>query len=385
MLPRMRPYIFSFRIGGVVVRAEPSWLFLALLVGWSLAVGFFPGFQQDFSTLTYVAMAVTGVAGLTFSIVAHELSHTFVGRAFGLPINHVTLFLFGGAAELEAEPETPFSELVMALAGPLMSLLLAGVFGLMGGALAPDTPDAPIGAMALVLGYLSFINLLLAMFNMIPAFPLDGGRVLRAILWMVTDSQRRATQWASGAGEFFAYVFMAAGAGLVLFAGAIGGVWWVLIGLFLRTAAVSARNEQDMRVSLARVSVGDLVSPVEAAQAEQSVAAFIDDVLVRHHRAWAPVVDADGRLVGGAGVDEARSVPADARDRTTLGQIAVPDSEAERVEAGTRASGAFARMQHHHLGRLYVVEDGRLRGVLSLGDLMEYSRMRRLFEEGGRT
>lgn len=381
MLPAMRPYIFSFRIGGVVVRAEPSWLFLALLVGWSLAVGFFPGFQQDFSTLTYVAMALIGVAGLTFSIIAHELSHTFVGRAFGLPINHVTLFLFGGAAELEAEPETPMSELVMALAGPLMSLLLAGLFGLMGGALVPATEGAPIGAIALVLGYLSFINLLLALFNMIPAFPLDGGRVLRAILWMVSGSQRRATIWASGAGEFFAYVFIASGAGLALFAGQLGGVWWVLIGLFLRTAAVSARNEQDMRQALARVSVGDLVSPLETARADQSVADFIDDVLVRHHRAWAPVVDADGRLVGGAGVDEARAVPADARDRTTLGQIAIPDGAGERIEADKRASGAFARMQHHHLGRLYVVEDGRLSGVISLADLMEYARMRRLFDE----
>ena len=133
MLQRMRPYIFSFRIGGVVVRAEPSWLFLALLVGWSLASGFFPGLRDDFSLPAYTAMAVAGVAGLTFSIIAHELSHTFVGRAFGLPINHVTLFLFGGAAELESEPETPMSELVMALAGPLMSLVLAGLFALAAG------------------------------------------------------------------------------------------------------------------------------------------------------------------------------------------------------------------------------------------------------------
>lgn len=376
----MRPYIFSFRIGGVVVRAEPSWLFLALLVGWSLAVGFFPGFRGDFSLATYIVMAVTGVAGLTFSIVAHELSHTFVGRAFGLPINHVTLFLFGGAAELEAEPETPMVELVMALAGPLMSLLLAGLFGLMGGALLPDTEGVPPDAVALVLGYLSFINLLLAMFNMIPAFPLDGGRVLRAILWMFTGDQRRATQWASGAGEFFAYVFMVAGAGLALFGGNIGGVWWVLIGLFLRTAAVSARNEQDLRHALKTVRVGELLATPETARAEQSVAEFIDDVLVRHHRAWAPVVDETGRLVGGAGVEEARAVPAEARPRTTLAEIAVPHREAERIDVASGAAGAFARMQHHHLGRLYVVDGDRLAGILSLADLMEYARMRRLFD-----
>jgi len=380
MLQRMRPYIFSFRIGGVVVRAEPSWLFLALLVGWSLASGFFPGLRDDFSLPAYIAMAVAGVAGLTFSIIAHELSHTFVGRAFGLPINHVTLFLFGGAAELESEPETPMSELVMALAGPLMSLVLAGVFALAGGALVPQAAGDPVGAVALVLGYLSLINLLLAMFNMIPAFPLDGGRVLRAILWLFTGDRRRATGWASGAGEFFAYVFIASGAGLALFAGQMGGIWWVLIGLFLRTAAVSARNEQDMKHALAGVAVGELAGPFETAQADMSVADFIEEVLVRHHRAWVPVVEADGQLVGGAGVEEARAVPAAERASTPVRRIALPVRESERIDAPLRASGAFARMQHDHLARLYVVKDGQLAGVVSLSDLMEYARMRRLFD-----
>ena len=376
----MRPYIFSFRIGGVVVRAEPSWLFLALLVGWSLAAGFFPGFQQDFSLLTYIAMAVTGVVGLTFSIIAHELSHTFVGRAFGLPINHVTLFLFGGAAELEAEPDKPMVELVMALAGPLMSLLLAGLFGLMSSALGPVEPETAISPIALVLGYLAIINLLLAMFNMIPAFPLDGGRVLRAIVWMITGRQRQATRIASRAGEAFAWIFMGAGAALVLFAGALGGIWWVLIGLFLRTAAVSARNEQELREALAQVRVSEILGDAEPADGGISVAEFIDDFLVRHHRSWFPVTDAQGRLAGGAGVAEAQAIAPEARAHRRLSEIAVAPAPQDCIQVSATAGLAFAQMVHNHLDRLYVMDGDRLAGVLRIGDLAEYARLRRLFD-----
>jgi Zn-dependent protease len=377
----MRPYIFSFRIRGVVVRAEPSWLFLALLVGWSLAAGFFPGFQQDFSPLTYAVMAVIGVAGLTFSIIAHELSHTFVGRAFGLPINHVTLFLFGGAAELEAEPDRPMVELVMALAGPLMSLFLAAVFALMGGTTAPVAPETPLSPVALVLGYLALINLLLAMFNMIPAFPLDGGRVLRAILWLFTGNRRRATQIASRAGEAFAWVFMGAGAALVLFAGALGGIWWILIGLFLRSAAVSARREQELRAALAHVPVSEIFDDaVPAAERGISVADFIDDFLVRYHRSWFPVTDAQGGLAGGAGVAEAQAVAPEARAGKRLSEIAVAPGPQDMIQASAPAGLAFAQMLHHHLDRLYVMEGDRLAGILRIGDLAEYARLRRLFD-----
>ncbi|WP_417310330.1 site-2 protease family protein [Devosia sp.] len=374
----MRPYLFSFKIGGVVVRAEPSWLFLALLVGWSLAVGFFPDQNAALETSTYVFMAILGVFGLTFSIVVHELSHTFVGRAFGMPINRVTLFMFGGAAELEEEPKTPMTELVMALAGPLMSLLLALVFSQLAGLDATGGAQAPL---AMVLAYLGLINLLLALFNMLPAFPLDGGRVLRAILWMASGNRRRATRWASLAGEAFAVFFIVAGIFVLLSTGSLGGLWWVLIGLFLRSAAKSSRVELETRVALGDVRAADLVTPgIETADAGMSVAGFIADKLVRHHRDWFAVTES-GRLVGSAGLAEAQAVPVAARAGTPLASIAVRPGPHHLLPAGARADQAFAQMQRHHLQRLFLVDGDHFIGVLSLADLLEYARLRNLFAD----
>ncbi|WP_417494711.1 site-2 protease family protein [Maricaulis sp.] len=374
----MRPYLFSFKIGGVIVRAEPSWLFLALLVGWSLAVGFFPDQTAGLETSTYVFMAILGVVGLTFSIIAHELSHTFVGRAFGMPINRVTLFMFGGAAELEEEPKTPMTELVMALAGPLMSLFLALVFSQLAGLGAVGGAQAPL---AMVLAYLGLINFLLAMFNMLPAFPLDGGRVLRALIWLFSGDRRRATRWASLAGEGFAVFFIVAGIFLLLSTGSLGGAWWVLIGFFLRGAAKSSRVELETRVALGDVRALDLVTPgIETADAGMTVADFIADKLVRHHRDWFAVTEGE-RLVGRAGLSEAQAVVPDARAHTRLSAIAVRPGANELLPADVRGDRAFAQMQRHHLQRIYLVDGERFAGVLSMADLLEYARLRNLFAD----
>jgi Zn-dependent protease len=374
----MRPYLFSFKIGGVIVRAEPSWLFLALLVGWSLAVGFFPDQTAGLEMSTYVFMAILGVVGLTFSIIAHELSHTFVGRAYGLPINRVTLFMFGGAAELEEEPKSPLVELVMALAGPLMSLFLALVFSQLAGLEAVGGPQAPL---AMVLAYLGLINMLLAFFNMLPAFPLDGGRVLRAIIWLVGGDRRAATRWASLAGEAFAAFFIIAGIYLLLSTGSLAGLWWVLIGFFLRAAAKSSRVELETRVALGDIKALDLVTPgMETADAGLTVADFIAGKLVRHHRDWFAVTDGD-RLIGTAGLAEAQAVPASARAITPLSEIAVKPGAEQILPASSGADRAFAQMQRHHLQRVYLLDGEHFAGTLSMADLLEYARLRNLFAD----
>tara|TARA_R110002074_G_scaffold3963_8_gene20184 strand:- start:2088 stop:3224 length:1137 start_codon:yes stop_codon:yes gene_type:complete len=374
----MRPYLFSFKIGGVIVRAEPSWLFLALLVGWSLAIGFFPDQNAALDASTYVFMAILGVLGLTFSIIAHELSHTFVGRALGMPINRVTLFMFGGAAELEEEPKSPMVELVMALAGPLMSLFLALVFSRLAMLDPAGGPQAPL---AMVLAYLGLINLLLGLFNMLPAFPLDGGRVLRAVIWLLGGDRRKATRWASLAGEGFAAFFILAGIYLLISTGSLAGLWWVLIGFFLRGAARSSRVELETRLALGDVRAVDLVTPgIETADAAMTVADFIADKLVRHHRDWFAVTDGE-RLVGQAGLAEAQAVPLEARTGTRLSAIAVKPGVNEILPARAGADRAFAQMQKHHLLRVYLVDGERFAGTLSMADLLEYARLRNLFAD----
>ena len=374
----MRPYIFSFKVGGVIVRAEPSWLFLALLIGWSLASGFFPAQLEGLETSTYVAMALLGVFGLTFSIIAHELSHTFVGRAYGLKINRITLFILGGAAELEEEPDRASVELVMAVAGPLMSLFLAFVFSQASNLEVFAEDMAPL---KLVLSYLGLINLILAVFNMIPAFPLDGGRVFRALIWLINKDRLAATRLASRVGEGFAFAFMAAGGLIVVMSGSLAGLWWIFIGFFMRTAAKSSRFQLEVRQALKSIRAMDLVTPgVETADPSLRVSDFIEHKLIRHHRDWFAVVDGT-RLIGGAGLAEAQAIAASKREQTALDEIVIAPVRGEIMAGSDSADKAFMSMQSHHLSRIYLVEGDRYIGVLTLADLVEYARMRTLFEQ----
>lgn len=221
-----------FQLFGLKVRMHVSWLLLAGLVLWSLGAGYFPYVAPGLAPWAYWVMAGCGLLGLAASVVAHEMAHALVGRRVGIPINAITLFVFGGVAELEAEPGDPAGEALMALAGPLFSVAAAGVFyGLV---------ELADGATALVLDYLGFLNLLLAGFNMVPAFPMDGGRVLRAALWAWRGDAVWATRWAAASAAVLGLGIMAVGLWQMMEGALAAGVWWLVIGFFVRIAAAQA-------------------------------------------------------------------------------------------------------------------------------------------------
>ena len=225
-----------FTLLGFRVQLDMSWLFLALLVTWSLAKGFFPIEAPGLPAATYWWMGIAGTIGLLFSLVLHELSHSLVARRYGMTIRGITLFIFGGVAELADEPPSAKAELWTALAGPAMSLLIAVLFTAIGGLGGESRwPPPAVGVAA----YLGTINFALAGFNLVPAYPLDGGRVLRAALWRWKGDLHWATRQASRVGGGFAFLLMAAGALQLINGNFIGGVWWFLIGLFLRNASTS--------------------------------------------------------------------------------------------------------------------------------------------------
>ncbi|MGF1592248.1 MAG: site-2 protease family protein [Kiloniellaceae bacterium] len=229
--------ITVFELLGFKIRVDISWLLLAVLITWSLALGVFPFWYEGLAPATYWWMGLAGMFGLVFSLIFHELSHSVVARHYGLPIKGITLFIFGGVAEMAEEPKSAKVEFWMAIAGPLASFLLAAVFFLaaaLGEALALPVPING------VLDYLAFINLLLGAFNLIPAFPMDGGRVLRAALWHWRGDLRQATRIASNAGKTFGFLLMALGVLNVVSGNFIGGMWWFLIGMFVRGAAASS-------------------------------------------------------------------------------------------------------------------------------------------------
>lgn len=233
--PRRRGGLSLF---GVEIRINLSWLVAALLIGSSLASGAFPQLYAGLPPSDYLSMAVIAVLGLAVSIVLHELSHTLVGRALGMRIDRITLFFFGGVAELREEPHTALSELAMAIAGPAFSLVFGLVLAVVAGALQAA------GAHAIwinALTYLAGLNLVLAVFNLAPAFPLDGGRVLRALIWLVTRRADTATRIALTISEGLALVLMGAGVVLAFRGEVAGGLWWVIMGWFLRSSGRAER------------------------------------------------------------------------------------------------------------------------------------------------
>src|SRR5512143_2827587 len=226
-LPRLR--LFSFR--GIPIRLDASWFAIAVLVTWSLAAQLFPAWHAGLPRATYWAMGIVGALGLFVSIVVHELSHALIARRHDIPIDGITLFVVGGA-EMGTEPPSPKAEFTMAIAGPVTSIAI-GVAALALSALGGGWPAAAVT----VLAYLGLVNLLLAAFNLVPAFPLDGGRVLRALLWRRHGNVVRATHTASRVGIAFSVVLMVLGGLRVLTGDLLGGVWFFLIGMFLRRAA----------------------------------------------------------------------------------------------------------------------------------------------------
>lgn len=363
-----------FRVLGFPVRVNASWLALALLVTWSLAVGYFPHVLPGRDGPQYLALGVLGMLGLIASLLLHELSHAAVARRLGLRIAGITLFIFGGVAEMLDMPARPRDEALIAAAGPAMSLMLAGLAAL----LSMPFPDD--GVAAVLLSYLAAVNLVLALFNLVPGFPLDGGRLLRAALWARSGNPVRATRAAGRVGEAFGFVLIAGGAALVLFGGAMTGLWWVLIGLFLHGAARQAVERESMRQLFHHLPARRLVTraPV-VVPATLPLDRFVDDYALGYHFSHFPVVE-DGRPVGILRTRAVADVPRAEWAVTPVAALMRPLGPEDVVHPDDTAEAALARMQENGEGRVLVVDGGRLEGVLTLRDLLEHLALSRLFD-----
>jgi Zn-dependent protease len=358
-------------------------LLLAALITWTLAEAVFPGIAPNRAPTTYWWMAAAATIGLLFSIVFHEMAHSLVARRYGTPIRGITLFIFGGVAEMENEPPSAKSELLMAAGGPVASLLLAATFFVLDGlAAAWNGPDAIQGT----LWYLGLINGMLALFNLVPAFPLDGGRMLRAALWIWRGDLAWATRIAAGAGNFFGVALIVLGVIGVMTGDFIGGMWRFLIGMFLRGAAAASYQETIARTALEGVPVLQVMNPEPiAVPPDVSIAAFIEDFVYRYHHRSFPVARR-GVLAGAVGTEQAAKIDRSAWPTTPVERIAVPCKAEDVVGPQADALGALAQMRRSGRSRLWVVEQGRLVGVLSLRDMLELLAAKIELEgEAGRT
>ena len=368
-----------FSLFGFDVYVDASWLLIAVLIAWSLAVGIFPGIVSGLTPAAYWSMAVVATVGLLFSIVFHEMSHAAVARGFGMRIRGITLFIFGGVAEMHSEPASAVSEFLMALAGPVASTILGLLFFLLFG-FVTNSQGPP--AVAGVLWYLSYLNWTLALFNLVPAFPLDGGRMLRAALWGWRKDLIWATWVAAGAGNIFGILLIVLGLIEVLRGDFVGGIWLGLIGLFLRGAANATYQQTLAQQILAGQSVSRFMNrrPITVSP-ELSDREFVEDYVYRHHHKVFPVVR-DGRLLGCVTTAQLSEVGEDQWDRRTVAEIMEPCSEDNTISPGADALEAMTKMQRTGRSPLLVVDRGQLVGMLSLRDLLEYLTLKLQFEGG---
>lgn len=358
-----------FSINHFDIKVDPSWLIIAALVTWSLSQQYFPNAVPGATSNAYLLMALIAMLGLFASLLLHELAHSVVARHLGVPIKAITLFLFGGVAELETEPTSGITEFWIALAGPVMSLALAFGFWCLA-QVALISAAAP--AFVEVLSYLALINLVLALFNMVPAFPLDGGRVLRAYLWYRSGDVLAATRTAARSGTFFAYFLMALGI-IALFQGAlVAGLWQLMIGGFLLMAARSSYTSQLARTVFEGRTVDALMTrdPVTVGP-EMTLTTFVNQVMLRHTVSFVPVLEGEV-LLGHMDQSVLSSIDRENWANTRVGDVFVGLDDSVTVAPDTPIQDLLETITRTGRRKYLVVSDHHLLGVISLSDLTRY-------------
>jgi Zn-dependent protease len=354
-----------FRVYGIPVRVHASWLVIYGLIAWSLSVGYFPQVLPDVPARTHWVSGFIAALLLFVSVFLHELSHSVVARRHGLPVSAITLHVFGGVSELGREPQSPGVEFRMAIVGPLTSFAL-GVIAYFALTAAGGRP-----ILAAVLRYLAFVNVAVGAFNLVPGFPLDGGRVLRAILWRAKGSLQWATAIASRAGSIVAMVLIGLGILRGLTGEFLGGLWFVLIGLFLRQASEGSYQQLVVRRALGPLAVADVMArDVVSVPADLPLARVVDEYFWRHHVTSFPVVDGS-RVLGILSIHRLTERPAEEWRTTPARDAMLPLGDAVTARPGDRVPDALAKLSGNGLGRLVVLDDaGRLAGYLSLKDVL---------------
>ena len=354
---------------GFRIKVDPSWLLIAALVVWTLSGGYFPERVPGLGRGVYLGLGIVTALAFFAGLVLHELAHSLVARRFGLKIGGITLFVFGGVAELDEEPASARSEFWIAIAGPAMSLLLAGICRLGGAVLKGAGAAEPAQA---VLEYLALINLILAVFNLLPAFPLDGGRVLRAALWQRSGDVITATRKASRVSELLAYVIMALGL-LELFSGSpTGGLWQVLIGMFLLSAARGTYQQLVTRTALGGRTAGAMMTRgVVRARPEDSLADVVDRLMLPNALSFLPVTEGE-HLLGYVDTALIRRIDRENWDSTRVDDIFIASDDGNTVSPGMQADALLRRIAETGRRKFLVAEDQRLLGVITLTDLLSY-------------
>jgi Zn-dependent protease/CBS domain-containing protein len=358
------------RVAGVDIGLHYTWIFAFVLIAWSLAVGFFPSMFAGFDATTDWVLGILATLGLFVSVLLHELSHALVARARGMTVSSITLFIFGGVSNLHTEPQHPADEFLVSVVGPISSLVLGGVFWVLQQPLALSN-----GPMAALLSYLAFVNLILGAFNLVPGFPLDGGRVLRSVVWLFSGSQLRATQVASYGGQAISFLLIFWGLARLFSGDVLGGLWTAFIGWFLNNAAEATRHQQAVQEHLRGIRVVQVMDPrPPLVDPSLSVHDFVFDCLLRRGERAVLVGGPDG-VLGIVTVSDARRVPQAAWSTTPVGQI-MTRAPLRSVPTTAALADALEILVDNRLNQMPVMDQQAVLGMLSRADVLRFLQLR---------
>jgi len=361
-----------FRIAGITIGIHYTWIFALIFFSWTLAGGYFPVTYPGWSTAVYWITGIIAALLIFVSVLLHEMAHSLVANARGITVHSITLFLLGGASNMEEEPQKPAAEFAMAIVGPVTSLVLALIFW--GLAKIPQDTTAPLTA---VLTYMAVINLYLGIFNLLPGFPLDGGRVLRSIIWGSTGNLTRATDIAGLVGQIFGWVFIGLGVYLIIvFNTWFGGLWIAFIGWFLNVSADASRKEITLRERLGHIKVRELMNTdANTISPETTVDQLVRDIFRKQQGRAVPVCK-EGKLVGIATITDIKKIPQDKWSETSVSKI-MTSEPLYTVSPEDNLNIALVMIAKNDINQVLINDQGKCGGILSRADIIRLIQMNR--------
>ncbi len=386
----MRSGIRIGRIFGIDIQIDWSWLLIFLLISWNWATAM-GALHSEWPVPLRWAVAVAAALLFFLSVLAHELAHSLVATSRGIPVSHIRLHLFGGVSNIEREPDSAGGEFVMAILGPLTSLVIGGVLLLVTslatgrgvtGTRSMQEMLAGLSPTVTILVWLGSINVALGVFNMIPGFPLDGGRVLRSVLWAITGNLRLATRLATAVGRAVAWLMIVAGIAAafgfripLIGEGMVNGLWLAFIGWFLHNAAVQSYQQMVIREALEDIPVSKVMRrDPPTVPADRSVASFVHDFIMRSDDQGFPVVDQNG-LVGIATLEDVRRTPQEAWETTSIWEVMTPADELVTLAPDDCAIRALEILAGRDIRQIPVIRDGQLEGLVRRRDIVKWLQL----------
>ncbi|MCL5071850.1 MAG: site-2 protease family protein [Actinobacteria bacterium] len=365
----LKSSIKLFKVFGIEIRLDYSWFIIFALLVYFFGFSYFPYVLPGLNKAYIATITVVTILLFFFSILFHELSHSIVARKMGIPVGKISLFIFGGMSEMEKEPDKPVSELLMSIAGPAASFFLAIIFLIIWFFTKNIAPiNVPVG-------YLAYINLALGIFNLLPGFPLDGGRVLRSIIWKASNNLKKATFIASTVGRVIGFLMIAVGIYFIFINNFINGIWLAFIGWFLQSTAYLTYRQLIFDTSLKGFKVKDIMNEnIVMVEKDITVGEMVNNYFMKYRFGRFPVVEdiKNKKLIGMVSIQDVKTIPREDWNSTTAGDIVEKVTDKEIIDVNAEAAEVLRKMSINNLSHLVILSDEKIIGMVTKSDILYF-------------